>query len=292
MLKPTLFIICFVSSYSLANIKDPIKTTIAVETDIYQYAKKIMAGKSASQVDDFSHPLCQRDVVDFILILRAFQLFAPDIHFHFEPGNVDGRNIKSLRSGLLLLSFDSIWLTQAERYKDDVYISAPLIRKGEYEAGLYVSSANKDRILIKTKNDIANYTFVSSEHWKVDWQTLKQLKPKRLINESDWISMAKLVTKGWVDVMLAPFQGEPPYRYRGKDFDISAIEHVKVALNDSRHIIVSRSHPLGKRAFEAIQKAIQHYRNNNTIKRAYRECGFLNSHTKDWSVISVDIKNN
>lgn len=91
------------------------RVSISIEEDIYQYAKEILAGQSISDftTEIFNHPKCQRDVVEFLIAQRALQEGGFKHSFNFTLGNYDARNLKLLESGLLLMSFDTIWLTQA-----------------------------------------------------------------------------------------------------------------------------------------------------------------------------------
>ncbi len=259
---------------------------ITVETDIYFYAKDIIGKTPILDITDYSGKNAQRDVVEFILIQQALLLGGADIQFNFIYGNYDARNLKLLNEGLLLLSFDSLWLSATEQYKDNLYISEPLIRKGEYYAGVFTSEQNVANYNAKTLS-LSDMTIVSSKDWHVDWVTLQSLKPKKLVHESDWIVMAKMVSRGWIDGMLAPFKKQHNFSYIGPDYKIFAIPNVKVALNDSRHFVVSKKHPLGQQTFEALQRGLKILRDRGLIEKAYREAGFLNDDVKDWRTIKV-----
>lgn len=263
---------------------------ITVETDIYFYAKNIIGNKSVIEITDYSGENAQRDVVEFILIQQALILGGEDIEFNFIYGNYDARNLKLLNDGLLLLSFDSLWLSATEKYKDNLYISEPLIEKGDYFAGIFTSERNKEKYS-KAPISINDMSFVSSKDWHVDWLTLQSLKPKKLIHESDWIVMAKMVSRGWVDGMLAPFKKQDSFSYIGPDYNIVAIPNVKVALNDSRHFVVSKKHPLGKQTFDALQKGLKILNERGMIEKAYRQAGFINDDVKNWSTINPKINN-
>ncbi|TMP26914.1 hypothetical protein CWB99_16970 [Pseudoalteromonas rubra] len=263
------------------------RISISIEEDIYQYAKEILAEQSISNfsAEIFNHPKCQRDVVEFLIAQRALREGGFKHTFSFTLGNYDARNLKLLESGLLLMSFDTIWLTQAKLIDNDVYISEPIIEKGKYFAGIYTSNTNKARLRNKITKDLSNVSVVSSKAWLVDWLTLKALSPKQLHHEDDWITMAKLVSNGWVDVMLVSFNNTRPFFYEGAGYRIEAIEGVKVALQDSRHFVVSRHHPLGTEAFDALKLGLAKLKANNFIYQAYRQCGFINPLVDEWHTL-------
>jgi len=272
-------------SHSAFALK-PSKIQITIERDIYEQAQVVLGAHTAASIQNFAHPDCQRDVVDFILVQKALFLGGFHREFEFHLGNFDARNIKMLTKGILLVSFDTIWLSHAEQYKNNVYISAPVIRKGEYWAGVFTSLENLQRIQLKKLADLQALSIVSSKDWFVDWQTLTNIGPKELIHEPDWISMAKLVSMGWIDVMLAPFKNQYPFQYKGGGYHIKAIEGVKVALDDSRHFVFSKLHPDGLDAFKALEAGLAVLRKQGFIKRAYQECGFFNAKVADWTLLN------
>jgi hypothetical protein len=261
---------------------------VSIETDIFERAQTVLAGKSPLTFSDFSHIESRRDVVEFILLQQALALGGSTLKFSFVKGNYDARNPKLLQQGLLLISFDSMWLSQAEKIKKDVYISDAIIRKGEYWAGIYTKN-NKAKIKLKTLNDFHKLSVISSKHWPVDWETLQAMQPKELIHDDEWIGMAKLVSLGWIDVMLAPFTNKEPFVYQNKNYNIKAIDGVKVALNDSRHFLISRHHPLGEETFKAVQKGLKILRKKCTIIKAYQQSGFFNKKVSRWHVLNEDL---
>ncbi|NQZ80177.1 MAG: hypothetical protein HRT52_04090 [Colwellia sp.] len=270
--------------------KQPV-VEITVETDIYNYAMEVLDGQSPLEINDFSGKNSLRDVVEFILVQKALALGGSQIQFSFTLGNYDARNAKLLRDGLLLIGFDSIWLSQVKDLQDDVYISDEIIRKGEYWAGIYTSQENKKKMKINNVEDFKRLSVVSSRHWLVDWQTLTAIAPKKLMHEDEWLGMAKLVDLGWIDVMLAPFTKNRPFSYQGDGYKIVAVDGVKISLNDSRHFVVSRKHPLGKETFIALQKGLKILRKQGVIDKAFRQAGFFNPHVKDWTIINQHLLN-
>ncbi|BBN81325.1 hypothetical protein PA25_13100 [Pseudoalteromonas sp. A25] len=261
------------------------EVSVTIEEDIYGYAQTILGEQTVHNIDNFKHPLCQRDVVEFVIIQKAIKLGGLQLNFKFSLGNYDARNIRLLLDGLLLVSFDTLWYQELNKHTNKLYISDPIIRKGEYVAGIYTSANNIKTLNNKIGEDLSSVSIVSSSAWHTDWQTLKALKPKSLEDESDWIVMAKMVSRGWVDAMLVSFNNKSPFQYTGDGYHIQAFEGVKVPLQDSRHFAVSRSHPLAEETFKALQIGIKQLREQGFIERAYRQCGFFNDTVKEWRPI-------
>lgn len=65
------------------------KVDISIESDIYHYAKTVLAGKTPIEFEDFHHKACQRDVVEFILVQKAIALGGLTIQYNFIKGDYD-----------------------------------------------------------------------------------------------------------------------------------------------------------------------------------------------------------
>jgi hypothetical protein len=267
-----------------ANVID-----ITIEKDIYLYAVEIINDQPILEVDNFSGKNSQRDVVEVILVQQALLLGGFQGSFRFDLGFYDAANIALLEKGLLLISFDSIWLSTAQKISKKVYISDPIVRKGQYMAGIYTSLTNTKALKTTSLAQFKKLSVVSSTDWPVDWKTLTDIAPQHLANQREWNGMARLVHNKWVDVTLAPFRATLPYLYSGKNYEIIAIEGIKIALDDSRHFIVSKKHPRGKEAFIALQKGLKILRKSGTITKAYKQSGFFNEETQHWTVLNAEL---
>ena len=264
-----------------------VKAVITVDRDVYQDVLQFLDGRNVQQVEHFNSPLARRDVVDFVLIQQAIALGGVTLNVRFEPGNYDARNIRSVVSGILLVSLDSFWRSELDKVANDIYISEPLIRRGEYFAGLYTAPDNHKALLVRSVEQLRKLSVISNSDWSADWHTLQQFDLPYLINEKSWSSQAKLVSRGWVDFMLAPFLPGNDFRFRGDGYEIMAVPGVKVLLDDSRHVAVSRKHPAGEQVFNALQRGLAIMRQQGRIQRAYEEAGFFNAHVKDWQILKA-----
>ncbi|AOT09008.1 hypothetical protein [Pseudoalteromonas luteoviolacea] len=260
---------------------------VPVNRDIFSYAQTILDNRSIKDVspDIFDHPLCQRDVVDLIVIQRALIEGKADVTLQFFMIDHEEREEILLQAGMSIISVDTLWLSQAKALNNSVFISSPIIRKGEYYAGVYTSEKRADILSQKIQQDFSQVTVISNKAWTVDWSTLMQLKPKQLFNESDWTIMARLVSNEWVDIMLIPFNNQTPFRYTGKGYTVKAIKGIKVALQDSRHFVISKKHPDSQAIFNSLELGIKQLRASKFIEESYRKCGFLNILVDKWREI-------
>lgn len=248
---------------------------IFIRDDVYEDYQQFLAGRDVLSIHEFKHKNMRRDVADMVLLQQALALGGFKSQFSYVPGKVNFRNTKMLETGELLLSFDSYWLIDAKELASSVYISDPVIRRGEYFAGIYTSPNNQKTLQLKSLADLHELTGVSTPKWQTDWKTMSSLPLKKLIREDEWLSQARIVHMGWVDFMLMPFFNSNDGSYQLEQIRLQRVPGIAILLDDSRHFVISKVHPSGKAAFDAIQRGMRILRANGQIEKMYREAGFL-----------------
>lgn len=269
---------CFSFLFSTKAFSEDI--IIYIRDDVYEDYKKFIDGKNIDEIINFSGKTMRRDVVDMILAQQALKLGGFDYSFQYVPGKLNFRNTKMLEEGKLLISFDSYWLSDADKIKDDVYISQPLIKKGEYIAGIYTSPNNKALLAIKELNDLKDFTAISTPKWNTDWKTLEALPLKELIREDEWLSQARMVNLGWVDFILMAFHSSPDKSFTMDKIHLVPVPNIGIELKDSRNFVISKKHPLGQEAMKALNIGLNILRKEKRISKAYTEAGFFIDTTK------------
>ena len=63
--------------------------------------------------------------------------------------------------------------------------------------------------------------------------------------------------------------------YKLHSLEVKAVPGIALTFNDSRHFVVSKNHPDGRAAFDALQKGLSILASKNRIKQAYIEAGFI-----------------
>lgn len=248
---------------------------IYIRDDVYVDYQEFIGNRNVLAIDDFSGKTVRRDVVDMIIAQQALKLGGFNLSFRYASGKVNFRNTKMLQNGKLLISFDSYWQQDAQALADKVYISAPVIRNGEYVAGIYTSPNNSKVLAVKSLADLHSLTAVSTPLWRTDWQTLQALPLKELIKENSWLSMARMVNLQWIDFLLMPFNSTPDQSFTMEKIHLVPVKNIAILLKDSRHFVISKQHPQGKAAFTAIDKGLSILRKQGAIVKAYQQAGFF-----------------
>ncbi len=251
-----------------------------IRDDVYIDYTEFVKNKDVLNISDFSGKTVRRDVVDMIIAQQALYLGGFEYTFNYIPGKVNFRNTRMLQKGQLLMSFDSYWKSDALSLSKDVHISSPVVRLGEYFAGIYTHPDNKKVLNVSKLEDLKPLTAVSTPKWKTDWRTLQSLPLAEVVREDEWLSMARMVNMQWIDFMLMPFHNSNDQSFEMEKIHLVPVPDVAVILQDSRHFVISRHHKFGNQAFEAIQKGLIILRQRGTIKKAYTEAGFFIDQSK------------
>lgn len=251
------------------------ETLMYIRDDVLDNYYKFLNGRNVHSITNFKSQFVRRDVVDMIIVQQALKLGGFNANFQYAAGRLNFRNTKLLEQGRLLLSFDTYWLADAIAMQEHVYISKPVIRKGEYHAGIYASPIHPTIFEIKNKHQLKDYTSVSTPRWKTDWKTLQALSLKELVREDEWVSQANMVSNRLIDFMMMPFNSDGKDTYQLEKIVLKHVPNTALLLNDSRHFVISKSHPLGQKAHRAINKGLGVLRSQKRIETAYRQAGFL-----------------
>ena len=270
-----LSLMILISSITTPSYARQNSVLIYIRDDVYIDYQRFIGDRDVLTINDFSGKSIRRDVVDMIIAQQALKLGGFDNHFNYASGKVNFRNTQMLQNGDLLISFDSYWKKDAQALNDKVYISDVVIRNGEYVAGIYTSPQNSKTLAIKSIDDLKELTAVSTPLWRTDWQTLTALPLKGLTREDSWLSMARMVNIQWFDFMLMPFNSTTDRSFTMNKIYLVPVKGIGVILKDSRHFVISKAHPKGKRAFVAINKGLKILRQRGAIKKAYQQAGFF-----------------
>lgn len=281
-MKVLLFVISLIAALlsNAAQALDASKIQIYVRDDVYEDYKRFLNGRHVEEISDFSGQYIRRDVVDMILAQQALALGGFRKEFEYQTGNVNFRNTKLLEQGKLLLSMDSYWLEDAKSMSDSVYVSEPLIKKGEYYAGVFYSPDNKKMQQLDSYSQLQTYTSVSTPRWRTDWETLHSMPLQKLFVEHEWISQARMVSMMWADFMLMPLMPSLKNEFNLEGIKLVAHPKLVVLLDGSRHLVVSKNHPYGGEAFKALQTGLKILDDRGMIIKAYQQAGFIPDFTK------------
>ncbi len=256
--------------------------TMLVSYNVLFDYKNFIKGKDVLQIKEYGGEHSRRDVIEMVLFQQALHLGGHTEKVEFKIADNIKRRLDEISSGNATTSYDSVWLSDLVNKKNQLYISQPVIRNGEFEAGFYIMD-NMEEIFKVTKiEEIRQLVAVCNSRWSVDWKTLEFFNPKEIVDAPLWSAMvAKLLSKQ-ADFLLVPFQPTKDFSLIANNQRLIPIKGFKIGLEGSRHFVISKKYPNSKKIFTALQKGLDILRKEGRIVKAFQESGFFNLRTKNW----------
>lgn len=265
-------------------------TTCAVDLLVGQHAyigyRDFIADKDPLKVKDFSGIESKREVVEIILLLQALDRggVTEPVHFVSQPLSYL-RRIRLVSDGSFAIWANTAWLNEVQPLERKVYISRPVVERGEYIVGLYVHPSNLKALSARSLADVQKLSAVTNKSWSADWDTLSSLGISKVYSSANWHGYGQFLASGHADFTLSPFQqgaeAKLSYKRYSRDGELRGIitllpiPEVQVYLDDSRHWIVSRKHPQGVKLFKALQKGLSALTDSGARKQALLQSGFI-----------------
>lgn len=262
--------------------------SVAVPTDVLRDYRRLYP-QDVRAVINLRYDLVgnRRDVVELALVQRALYLGGINAVPNLVEQDDYLRILQQLAAGRLLVTGTSIWDFDARGLVEQLWVSSPLIRRGEFVVGFYT---RPDHPLVRqpqTIGSLRQYRPITSRNWKMDWSLLEQLGFSNVLYANSWASQARMVLAGRADLVLAPFPVSADLRIPlDKDDFLVPVPGLKVAFPAERALAVSKTHPDGEAAFRALQRGLLEMRQSGEIERAYRESGFFNPYVSDWDLVN------
>lgn len=279
MKKLFLTILLLCSSLSYAKKQLP----ILVADDVRIQFDQINQQYDIHQLSDLTLIPQSRDLVDLIILTKALKLGGCDCELQLHDNAKYGRNIEMIISGKFVMSGDTLWRQDIERYYDVLLMSDTVIERGQYDVGLYTSANNQRALRAQNNHDIRTLTAASNRFWSADWQAMRQLKTKRLAHVENWSKLINVVEQQLVDFTFLHFRlnhGENVFT------DLVPIPNIKAVLWDSRHFAISKLHPDAQYTFEKLQKGLAIMHQKNALKSAYQQIGLNHPSKQDWRILN------
>lgn len=259
---------------------------IAIQRDVLADYRLFLGDRNPDAVSYYGGNYARRDVVEVILMQQALKLGGFNRPLNFVGEENYSRAIRNLLDGKSLTIGGTIWYEDLAALRDQLYISPPIIRQGEFIAGIYTSPSNQRAQASKNLDQLKQLRAVTSRHWRPDLITLQRLGFTDIMYTPIWINMARMIKAGRVDVTLSPFAMSPDKEITVDGIRLVPIQGIKIAIDGSRHWPVSKKHPLSDEFYTALGKGIKQLRQAGTIERAYQECGFFHPDLAEWKLLN------
>ncbi|MBE0367676.1 hypothetical protein [Pseudoalteromonas aurantia] len=250
--------------------------------------EEFLDGRSVLDVEDF-HPSTKGshiEIIEMVLLQQALHLGGEQRKVIFNPKpSVNIIEFSDLIAGESLVLARSTWHEDLLDYKGSLFVSEPLVEYGEYEAGFYVAKRNIALHNMPAER-LNQLTVVANPRWKVDWRALNNTDVNIVSFIGPWETMLEMVETEIVDAMLVNFSVSQSLVLNFEGREYVPINELKLFLPDSRHFVVSKRHPDGKRVFAALNKGLAILKERGILRKALTESGFINEKVAPWHMVN------
>lgn len=262
------------------------EVSIAAPSDVLRDYAQFLAGRDVADLRSFDGPYARRDVMELALLLREIHRQLPEVRPELTAIDSYQRALVELRAGRISALGTTVWQVDLQSLGKTVLPSPALLPKGGFVVGLYTAAFNRKALDAKRLRDLQTLSVVSNSDWTADWSTLKALGFQQMVDMKTWRQMVLSVARGRADVMLAPFPAGDDLLLLAEGVTLLPIRDVSLAVQGSRHLAAS-STPGGQAIADHVFPALGALAANGSLKRAYRECGFINARTSQWQVLNL-----
>jgi len=263
---------------------------IAITQSVLERYQEFLDGESCHDFDDFSSSLSShRAVIELLIICKAFNISAPNLHIEYELAPNNKRAKWFVAKGMAHMTGETVWENDITINNDRFYFSNTIIEKGAMEQGLYVSPDREDMLKISSTKELKNITAVCQPTWSKEWAILDKLELKGVYPASNIEMMYQMVEHSRVDFLLWTFSSDKDLSQIYKNIKLIPIPGIKVKIYDSRKFMLSKSIPNSKSYLSLLNKGLSELSKSNKLNEYFYKSGFFNIPTKNWRVINTEI---
>lgn len=236
-----------------------------------------------TNVNSLRSPHSNRVVASLVILQQALHHggLTPRLKFVETPNTARARMM--VRNGEVVMASQDLWSTA---FTDDVYMSSAIIPEGKFFKGIYGLKSNKKLMQVRSLKELRDFTPVCSSSWVVDLKTMHHLRFDYVHNVPRFDLMTNLIRMQKADFILYGFTGNKDMSLKYNGVTLYPVPGIKIALEDSRHFMVSKVHPDGERIYAALERGLAIMREQGTIQRYFKESGFYNQETDDWKLLN------
>lgn len=267
--------------------------TMTAQKDTSQKFLHIMAenGNDPARIDSIPPEKNFRVVAEMVIIAKALQLGGMNPRFKFIIVPNARRETHEVVQGSAVMASQQFNIRTFEErdYKQNAFMSSPVTRPGEFCKGFYCRADNKKALRSKTIAEINRLKpGVIGLHWNNDAAVLADMGLKPCLRAPRFDSLIKMVENGRADWAPLTFSRADDLSRQQFGVTLVPIPGIRFSLLQSRHFMVSRTHPMGPKTFCALQKGLAKLRKRGAIRKLLTDVGFFNDATEGWTMLNAD----
>lgn len=224
-------------------------------------------------------------LLEYLVICNM--LLDPDEQTSFEIIGfpVVPRLVAAINTGDIDVSGFGVWSNESQY--PNVLRSSPMLSKGQFNKGLYVSAQSKISLKDHSTMSINSLVAVSNQNWTYDWQILN-CEFEQVMHVDRYEQMFQLLARKRVDVLPLAFGKKQDLSREEFGIKLLPIKGIKLSFPDSSHVIMSQLSPLKNILKKRIETNLAKLNSDQQLKQWYIETGVLNTTTQNWKPLCAD----
>ena len=224
-------------------------------------------------------------LLEYLIICNM--LLAPDETTSFEIIDypVVPRLVAAVNTGDIDVTGFGIWSNESQ--SPNVIRSSPMLDKGQFNKGLYVSAqsniATKDHFMTPIESLVA----VSNQNWTYDWQILN-CEFKSVMHVDRYEQMFQLLAIKRADVLPLAFGKSKNLIREEFGIKLTPIKGIKLSFPDSTHILIAKTSPQSSILQKRLETGLAVLRSSGQLKQWYIETGVINTMIESWRPLCED----
>lgn len=186
-----------------------------------------------------------------------------------------------VKSGKVVMLANEIWQTD---FDSSLYKSSVIFKSGDFLKVIFGRKDNERLMAVKNLHDLKGLSAITGHDWTIDITTLNNMGILQLHTVANYDLQLKMVKARRVDFGLLELSS---LENSGKklDEDLGILPGILIGLKGTRHFMVSKLHPDGKRVFQGLEKGIKILQAQGVIKKAMDQAGVYNDQIAGWKKI-------
>lgn len=225
-----------------------------------------------------------RVLSDLRVVCLAFKHQNVHLTINMKSFPSNQRAIRMIESGEIDTLASTVWGSSIN--ENTLFSTDEVIKKGEFEKGVYVHTDHPLLSMPLDKINLNNYVGITLKSWKHDHRALKQISKQVRLTEHFPTIFDMLKTKR-ADFILSSFPSQDHFHFWRKKVKIEPIKGIKVVMDDGRKFIISRKSAKGKRYYAMLNTGLKHLRTKGLIRSTYATGGVFKESTENWQVINL-----
>lgn len=189
------------------------------------------------------------------------------------------RLVAAISSGDIDVSGFGIWSNESQF--PNILRSSPMLKKGEFNKGLYVTAQSKMSLSDYSPVPIDSLVAVSNQNWTYDWQILN-CEFKRVMHVDRYEQMFQILARQRADVLPLAFGKNQDLSREEFGIRLLPIKGIKLSFPDSTHVLIAQQSPQKNILQNRIKASLAKLNSDGQLRQWYIKTGVINPMTDNW----------